>query len=117
MTCRRVDSRLPWRSSRIATFDVQRSLPVLEILREERRDRAGSRVAMRGNVIVILWTLAGFVDVIHCELAEAPIGCALGLRVGHEQILSYLWPDAEQAHARARELRARLLARGWLERT
>jgi hypothetical protein len=63
-----------------------------------------------------LWTLAGFADVMRCELAESPAGYALGLRMGDEIILAELWPDAEQAKARAEELRARLLARGWPER-
>jgi hypothetical protein len=36
--------------------------------------------------------------------------------MGDEIILAELWPSAEQAQARARELRARLLSRGWLAR-
>jgi hypothetical protein len=61
---------------------------------------------------VVLWTLAGFADVWRCELED----CAIGLFMGHELFLAELWPSAEDARARARALRAQLLARGWLER-
>jgi hypothetical protein len=63
---------------------------------------------------MIAWTLAGFVDLMRCELAETPAGCTLGLRMGNELILAELWPSVEQARARAEDLRHRLLARGWL---
>ena len=66
-------------------------------------------------MFVTLWTLAGFVDVMRCELAAYPEGCALGLRMGDELILAELWPDVQQARARAGELRNRLLTRGWIE--
>jgi hypothetical protein len=65
---------------------------------------------------MIEWTLAGFVDVTRCELVETPSSCAVGLQMGDELILAELWPSVEQARARAGELRARLLARGWIER-
>jgi hypothetical protein len=65
---------------------------------------------------VIRWALAGFVDVMRCELTETPVGCALGLRMGDELILAELWPSVEDAQARAEDLRGRLLRRGWLER-
>jgi hypothetical protein len=57
-----------------------------------RRDRCTG-----GAMTEIRWTLAGFVDVIRCELAEAPAGYALGLRMGDELILAELWPNVEQA--------------------
>jgi hypothetical protein len=64
----------------------------------------------------ILWTLAGVVDTMRCELVQAPAGWALGLRMGKELISSELLPDEAQARERAHELRAQLLERGWLPR-
>jgi hypothetical protein len=38
------------------------------------------------------------------------------MRVGDELVLSEMWPSVQQAHARERELRGRLLSGGWPER-
>jgi hypothetical protein len=62
----------------------------------------------------VVWRLAGFVDVTTCEIVETPNGVAVGLRMGDELILAELLPGVEEATIRARGLRAKLSARGWV---
>lgn len=90
------------------------SAAVQEPHAQDQAIRTGPAIAIRGGMIE--WSLAGFTDVMHCEVVEAPGGCAVGLRMGDELILAELWPNVERARTCARELRTRLLARGWVER-
>lgn len=60
-----------------------------------------------------IWTLAGFADVLHCEVEVQPDGCALGIRMGDEWIVTEWLRDERAARARAAELRQRYVDRGW----
>jgi hypothetical protein len=65
----------------------------------------------------IVWELAGFVDVMRCELVrDRSGGYALGLHMGDELILAEWWHDEPSALRRANEIQQRLLSRGWLPR-
>ena len=63
---------------------------------------------------IVIWQLAGFVDVTICEIVETTNGVAFGLRMGNDLILAELWPTDEEAAMRASVLHARLSARGWV---
>lgn len=62
-----------------------------------------------------LWTLAGFADVLCCEIEPQSDGCPLGVRMGDEFIVTEWLPNEQRAREHAAELRRNYLARGWCE--